>query len=61
MSVARINEVLHLIGRIPEKKMFIIGHNISHLLSFTIHNASFAELGYRITTPSTKLRRLINR
>lgn len=45
MTVARINEVLHLIGRISKQKMFIIGHNISHSLSPTIHNAGFAELG----------------
>lgn len=45
MSVKNINQVRHLIGKIPPKKFVILGNNISHSLSPVIHNTAFAELG----------------
>lgn len=45
MSVKNINQVRHLIGRIPPKKFVILGNNISHSLSPVIHNTAFEELG----------------
>lgn len=45
MSVKNINQVRHLIGKLPPKKFVILGNNISHSLSPVIHNTAFAELG----------------
>lgn len=45
LSLADINRCLYLLGQLPKQRFFIIGNNIAHSLSPTIHNTAFAELG----------------
>jgi shikimate-5-dehydrogenase len=44
-TVFELNQAKHLLGQLPKKKFHIFGHNISHSLSPTLHNAGFRELG----------------
>lgn len=44
-TVVELNQANQLLGQLPKKKFHIFGHNISHSLSPTLHNAGFNELG----------------
>lgn len=45
LSLAQVNQCLHLTGQLPKRQFVILGNDILHSLSPTIHNAAFAELG----------------
>ncbi|KAI5858680.1 type I 3-dehydroquinase-domain-containing protein [Tricharina praecox] len=45
MSLAQIQQSMHLLGQLPARNFFIFGNNIAHSLSPTLHNTAFTELG----------------
>jgi shikimate-5-dehydrogenase len=45
LTLAEVHRARHLIGQLPKRKFFILGDNIAHSLSPTLHNAAFEELG----------------